>query len=327
MAVGNASDFVVNPDQFLSGQFDAQTTNLAVFNEGSRGGMVLKKEGLKGFHNKKTVLQRVTNAVTRRDMTSNAAVTPKSVGNRETAGVKVFAKFGPISYAIGAIQLAEYTVDQLSFMLGQMYAEDKLGYQLDYALLSLEAALRQQAASTLDKSADGTQPQMCIDWLIDGRALFGDKSEAIVSWVGYSKPYHNLVKNSVKTDKIDPVAAAIVYGGEPATLGLPYIKTDRASLLNAGTPNTYSTLGLVPGAVTVTESEAEQFHTQVGIGNEQITIDIQGEFTFNVELKGFTWDIANGGNNPDMSTVGTGTNWDVFHSSVKERSGIVIITQ
>jgi hypothetical protein len=51
---------------------------------------------------------------------------------------------------------------------------------------------------------------------------------------------------------------------------------------------------------------------------------LQGEFAFNVGLKGFQWDVTNGGANPTDSALGTGSNWDLIAADIKDTSGIII---
>ena len=60
-------------------------------------------------------------------------------------------------------------------------------------------------------------------------------------------------------------------------------------------------------------------------GLEQILIRMQGEYAYNLGLKGFTYDVANGGKNPVASALSTGSNWDVAYTSEKSRAGVVIV--
>ena len=59
-------------------------------------------------------------------------------------------------------------------------------------------------------------------------------------------------------------------------------------------------------------------------GLENLVVRLQGEFAYNLGVKGFKWDTANGGANPSDAAVGTGTNWDAAVSSYKDYAGIVI---
>jgi hypothetical protein len=41
-------------------------------------------------------------------------------------------------------------------------------------------------------------------------------------------------------------------------------------------------------------------------------------------VKGYRWDVTNGGANPDDSSLGTGSNWDRAATSDKDLAGVVL---
>ena len=52
----------------------------------------------------------------------------------------------------------------------------------------------------------------------------------------------------------------------------------------------------------------------------------KGEYAYNLSLKGFTWDVTNGGSNPTSAALSTGSNWDTATISHKDRAGVAINT-
>jgi hypothetical protein len=50
----------------------------------------------------------------------------------------------------------------------------------------------------------------------------------------------------------------------------------------------------------------------------------QGEYAFNLGLKGYQYDVSNGGSNPDATALGTGSNWDANTTSIKDSAGVVL---
>jgi hypothetical protein len=87
---------------------------------------------------------------------------------------------------------------------------------------------------------------------------------------------------------------------------------------------TYHTLGLVQNAVVVEDSEETMMESQIITGLENLVVRLQGESAYNLGLKGFKWDVSNGGANPSDSAVGTGSNWDAVATSYKDWAGVVI---
>jgi hypothetical protein len=96
---------------------------------------------------------------------------------------------------------------------------------------------------------------------------------------------------------------------------------------NGSLADTYNTLGLVAGAVTVEESEEETFYTGMLPGNENLQRIWQSEHAFNITVKGSKWDVTNGGANPSDATLGTTTNWDKVASDAKLCAGVRLVSQ
>ncbi|MNO64399.1 hypothetical protein D3C76_551270 [compost metagenome] len=60
-------------------------------------------------------------------------------------------------------------------------------------------------------------------------------------------------------------------------------------------------------------------------GKERIETTIQTDYTFGLGLKGYTWDVTNGGKSPSNAALATGTNWDKTASSIKDTAGVALI--
>jgi hypothetical protein len=106
--------------------------------------------------------------------------------------------------------------------------------------------------------------------------------------------------------------------------------TDSASLViadggGAGV-NSYATLGLTANAILLEDSEEDIIHAELQTGLQNLVVRMQGEYAFNMGLKGFTWDMTNGGVNPDGTALGTGSNWDKVLTNAKDLAGIALET-
>ena len=62
-------------------------------------------------------------------------------------------------------------------------------------------------------------------------------------------------------------------------------------------------------------------------GGENIKTTYQAEWTYNVGLKGYAWDIAAGGKSPTDVALGTSTNWDKVATSNKDTAGVLVKTK
>ncbi len=98
----------------------------------------------------------------------------------------------------------------------------------------------------------------------------------------HSATYFDIVDEAI-ANKIYEEAGVVVYGGQPGTLGKPVLVTD--------TMDADAILGLVTGAVTVTESQAPGFRSYDINDQENLAIGYRAEGVVNVDLLGYSWDI------------------------------------
>ncbi len=118
-----------------------------------------------------------------------------------------------------------------------------------------------------------------------------------------------------------------VVQGSPVTLNRPVILTDSASLQNSGSPNVNYVCGLTADALMAVNTEEETIVSEIVTGLENLVVRLQGEYAYNVGLKGYKWDVSNGGANPTDANVGVGTNWDLVAADHKDTAGFVIQTR
>lgn len=328
MAIGKASDMVIYQAEFQSGLIEGLNQNVALFNEQTRGAIQLVPAALKGHFGKAAFFKDVSALVTRRDITSTAGVTDLAMTQDENISVKLNRKIGPVAQTLDAIKKAGLTEAQASFAFGQLAASRKLKDMVNSALIAVEAAIQGNTAMNLDITGEGTKTASTSS-LVRTLAKFGDMAGDIVCWIGHSKPYYDIL-NGMISDKVTGLADLVtIQGGIPATLGRAFVITDAPALTdaNGSAADTYNTLGLVAGAVVVTESEADSFATEIVTGLENLARRFQSEYAYNVECKGFKWDIANGGINPSDATLGTTTNWDKVSYDDKLTAGVRLVTQ
>ena len=328
MAIGKASDMVIYQAEFQSGLVEGLNQNVALFNEQTRGAIQLVPAALKGYYGKAAFFKDVSSLVTRRDITSTAGVTDLAMTQDEVISVKLNRKIGPVAQTLDAIKKAGLTEAQASFAFGQLAASRKMKDMVNTALIAAEAAIQGNTAMNLDITGESTKTAS-TSALVRTLAKFGDMAGDIVCWVGHSKPYYDIL-NGMISDKVTGLADLVtIQGGIPATLGRAFVISDAPALTdaNGSAADTYNTLGLVAGAVVVTESEADSFATEIVTGLENLARRWQSEYSYNVEVKGFKWDIANGGVNPTDGTLGTTTNWDQVAYDDKLTAGVRLVTQ
>lgn len=325
MAITNVSDMKVYDEQMQAGYIEVAAQVDNAFNAASNGAIRMVSESKIGNYEKEAFFTDLgaTTLITRQDLTSNAAATPIKLATAENVRVKLHRKIGPVDTTFNAFNMiGEDAQREFSFLLGQSIAKSQPLGMLNDGLTAAVAAIGANTAMVNDVTgASGT----CTHTnLIGALRKWGDAYSNLRCWVMHSTQFFDLGLDAV-AQSVDSVVANILRVFSVPTLGVPVIVTDSASLIvTADTPDSYYVLGLGDNAVQVVDSEVTNVVTDVKTGNEQLEIEIQGEYAFNLGVKGFAWDTANGGANPNATALGTGTNWDQVATSDKDTAGVAL---
>ena len=320
MAIGKFSDFQIYDDQFQTGATETLQQETEIFNANSNGAIVLNTKDIIGHYERMAFFGAISGLASRRDITSVAAATDIAVTQGENVSVKLNRKIGPIAQTMDALRKIASDERELSFLIGQQAGKAIAVDYVDTALAACRSAVHNVAALLYDHTATGVLNHMA---LVNGMAKFGDASSRIRAFVMHSKSWFDLMGNAV-SDNVFQVGGVTIVTGSSPTFNRPVIITDSPSLITTGSPNVYHVLGLVEGAVLIEESEGREMVADQVTGLENLVIRMQGEYAYNLSLKGFTWDVTNGGINPAAAAVATATNWDQTAASIKDCAGIVI---
>ena len=283
--------------------------NLEVFNASSNGAILLDNELIEGDFRKRA-FYKVGGSIESRNVNSVDKVTGKKIGAGEAVSVKAPWKYGPYETTEEAFKRRGRSVDEFSEVIGVDVADATLEGYVKYGLKALTAAIGANAdmVVTADIETDGKKT------LTRGLRKYGDKFNRVVLFVMHSATYFDIVDEAI-ANKIYEEAGVVVYGGQPGTLGKPVLVTD--------TMDADAILGLVAGAVTVTESQAPGFRSYDINDQENLAVGYRAEGVVNVDLLGYSWDTAKG-DNPDLTAIGTAGNWKKHFTSNKSTAGVLI---
>ncbi|QQP96542.1 major capsid protein [Lysobacter enzymogenes] len=327
MATSLPTDMKYRDPFFQTGYSEVMAQAVDKFNAGSNGTIILRSNRKPGDFDYAAFFQNAGGLVSRQDQTSTSAATAKKLTQAEIASVKLNRKIGPVEWTRSALLKPGLSMDAIRLAAGQQTAKDVQAEMLNNALRAARAALNGQAANKFTVPTNGT---VNTSGLVSALAKFGDASNRIDAWVMHSKVAFDLLQYQIApANNGDVVANTAVVAASPLTLNRPIIVTDSDSLVvTTGTGTAavtdYFTLGLTGGSLVVEETEEEYITIQEVTGLEQILIRMQGEYAYNLGVKGFTWDVANGAKNPSDAAVGTGSNWDKIYQSYKDLAGVVI---
>lgn len=327
MGIGKASDFKVYQDQFQTAIVETLMQNSNAFNAASRGAIRLTTISRRGDFSQQAFFRNIASLISRRDTTSTSTAGDLAMTGDEWVSVKLNRKIGPVGQTRDAFRkiMAGKTPEEMSFIIGQMAAKGMQVEMLNSACRAARAALANQSGVLYTVGANGT---LATAGLVSGLSKFGDAAAQILVWVMHSKQYYDLVQSQI-TANIDGVTDFVIANGSPVTLNRPVLVTDSDALkVTSGSGSAavtdYFALGLVADAIVTENTEEEEIVVQDVTGLENLSVRYQGEYAYNLGLKGFKYDTANGGANPADAALGTGTNWDPSRGDVKDFAGIII---
>lgn len=328
MATSLPTDMKFRDPFIQAGYSDVIQQAVEKFNGGSNGTIVLRSDRKPGDFDYAAIFANAGGLVSRQDQTSTSAATSTKMTQAEIASVKVNRKIGPVEWARSAFLKAGLDEEAIRVAAGEQAAKDVLADMLNNVIRAGRSALDNNPGSTFTVASNGT---LNTAGLVSGLALMGDQSDRVSAWVMHSKAFFDITGYQIDpASNGDTVAGNVVYSGIPGTLGRPIIVTDSDALVvTTGTGTAavtdYYTLGLTAGGLVVEDTEEEYVTLEGPItGLEQLIYRMQGEFAYNLGVKGFTWDVTNGGKNPTDSAVGTGSNWDKVLNDDKSLAGVVI---
>lgn len=311
----------------MQGYADRVAQNIEIFNEKAGGAIRLVNARKPGQYDYKALIKNLGGIVARQDLTSAASQTPLNFTMDHTIKVKLHRKVKAVDVSLAAVESVGLDMDAFAVAYGEQAAEDQRVDMITAALSAARAALKQNAGANY---YDGTAGALDSAKLLAGLEKFGDRHQDIKLLVMHSHSYFDLVGYQIAAaNNGDPIANAILVGGSAATFGRSVLVTDSSALyVTTGTGTAavtqYFVLGLTEGAIDVEITAGEKFIRDTVSGGEQIVERFQGEYAYNLGLKGFKWDTASGGANPSASAVATGTNWDKVLTEDKNLAGVVI---
>lgn len=324
---GTAAQFVIYPEQFWGGVVETVQQNTEAFNSASNNTLRLVTRAIKGNYERESFLKNTAGLIQFRDTTSQGDLADKSLSQDEMVGVKVNRTIGPVAQNRDSFRKLGVAPDEFSFMLGAQFGPQIAVDYIDTAVGSVRAAISNQAAALQYDATGDTLTTLNHTAIVNGMAKFGDRSARLSAFVMHSKNYFDLMRQQI-ADKLFEVAGATVYAGTIATFGKPVIVIDSTSLYTVGSGSVltkYDVLMLVENSVEVAESEERDIISQPITGQANLADRIQGEYAFNVRVKGVRYDDTKGAN-PTNATLFTPTNWIKVVADNKEMPGVRITT-
>lgn len=323
------SDLAVFSEYAYSAMTEVQDQQVQLFNSASENTLMLTSAPTRGDYSDTAMFARIAGGtVRRRNAYGSGAVAGKSLAHRVDTTVKVASGTPPIEIDPSQFAWIQANPQDAGAAMGLQLAQDNMADMLNTAIGATNAALSNEAEVFLDITGE-TAPadQATFSSMTQAASLFGDRSADIIAWIMHSAPMHGIYQsNLANTERLFTFGTVNVVR-DP--LGKLLIMTDSPNLVDATTPldPLYSILGLVRGAATISQNGDFFANEDTTNGNENIGRTYQAEWSYNVGIKGFAWDKANGGPSPTDAALLTATNWDRTATSHKDLAGVALLAR
>lgn len=316
------NDFIVFSDfaQRAMTEVVDQQTNL--WNSATNNALVLRSASNTGDFFDESAYALISGLYGNRNAYGTGAKVAVDLTQLLKTSVKVAQGSEPITYTGTSFDWTQRDPREAGAVFGEQVGAAKMQYMLNTAIAAASAAISTSGATG---TYDGTAGNASLDSLNEGSRLFGDRASALRTWIMHSKSKHDIYGNALQNSNrlFTFEGVEVMQDGFGRTL----VMTDSDNLFfdNAGTDNYYQ-IGLVEGAVVVEDNGDSRIYQDQDLLQENTKQYLKEESSFNLGIKGFSWDKANGGKSPNDAALALNTNWDQYATSIKDTAGIRVQT-
>ena len=291
-----------------------------MFNANSGGAIVLSSAGFRGDFSRESFFNQIASAMRRVDRyAANGAQAATALTQGELVGVKVAGGFGPVIFEPSQLTYLQEDPASAIRAISEGFSDALLADQLNTAIAAAVAAVSGNAALVTDVSATLGVSQSLLN---NSHAKFGDQSQLLVTDVMTGATYHKLIGEAITN------SGQLFQAGNVTVvsiLGKRIIVTDSPSLYLAGTPNKSYVLSLAASGIIVDNTSDIIANMSTDNGKQRIETTWQSDYTFGLKLKGYSWDMVNGGKSPTNAEIATAANWDKAVAENKHTLGTLAI--
>ncbi|EPB7006330.1 TPA: hypothetical protein VDW37_002219 [Pseudomonas aeruginosa] len=322
------SDMEVFNTYFMPATVETLSQMVERFNAASGGAILLTTDGFDGDFLQTSFYAGLAGARRRVNRYgTNDAVTPVDLTQLKHNTVKVAGGFGPVRYEPSQMTWLRKPTAEGVEVASRYFAESLLQDQLNTAVAALVAAISNQgAATTVDVSGAKKVDYIAVN---DSHALFGDHSSQLIAQVMDGAQFHAFIgqnlTNAQQLFQSNGVRVVDILGRLIVVTDAPALYTPAVS--DPAAPAKRRVLSLTQGAATVHDARDLISNIETSNGKERIETTLQIDYSFGVGLRGYAWDVANGGASPDDAALSTGANWDKVATSVKHTAGVLAVGQ
>tara|TARA_R110000744_G_scaffold372539_1_gene484206 strand:+ start:134 stop:1102 length:969 start_codon:yes stop_codon:yes gene_type:complete len=307
-------------DEIIGNTIELLGQKIDMFNAASGGSILLNSASFRGDFSKESFFNQIASAQRRVDRYgTNSAQAATVLAQGEMVGVKVAGGFGPVLFEPAQMTYLQQNPGAAITAIASGFADALLADQLNTAVGCAVSAVENVAALVNDVSASAGVTQVGLN---NSHRKFGDMSSILSADIMTGDVYHRLVGEAIANSSSLFLSTNVQVVD---ILGKLVVISDIPALYEAGSPNKDKVLSITSGGIIVDNSSDIVSNMETSNGKLRIETTWQADYTFGVKLKGYAWDVANGGASPTDAELFTGSNWDKAVTDNKHTLGTLLI--
>lgn len=320
------SDLAVFSEYAYEAAVQVVAQQVALFNEAAQGTFILRPANHVGDFSEVAFWKRLNGLVRRRNAYGTGAIPEINFAQVTENMVKIAAGTPAVRLDPGQFKWIQQEPTTRGVQMGQQLGQDLVRDMFNTGLGALVASHSQVAGLNVDKVSDGN---FALKHFNAAQRVYGDRWRDLAAWVMHSTALFDLFDTVfANNEKLftfgdlnvtrDPFGRVLIVSDAPALL-IPAV--------TGGTPAPAKvlTLGVKPAAVIVDQNQDFTDNFQNINGEENIKTTYQAEWSYNLGVRGFSWDKSSGGKSPTDAALQSAANWDRVDGYNDRDLGCVIL--
>lgn len=299
--------------------------NVNAFNAATAGAIMLSTEGFDGDYLQKSMFSSLHSAQRRVDRyAANSDASATALAQMQHNSVKIAGGFGPIQWEPAQLNWISMNPGVAIEVISRNMAEAIMKDMVNTGIAAAVAAIENVGSTVVYDT--GTGRNLTYNDINFGHAKFGDASQTLVCDVMDGATFHNLIDanltNTPQLFQAGNVTVVNILGRRVLVIDAPALRETPAT-----STNDVKILSLVSGGIMVHDASDMVTNVETTNGKLRIETTFQADYTFGLGLKGYAWDVTNGGKSPTDAELATGSNWDKIATSIKHTAGVLTLGQ
>lgn len=321
------NNMVVFQDQLVTTIVEILKEKAIAFNAAVGNAIVLRPGKLGADFRERAFFAAMGNLIRRRDPYGTGAIGTETISMKQKSDVKVGSGTPVVEWTAAQFDWVDLNPELAASILGKNLAQQMMDDYFDTAVAVLYAAMRNDDALLRTDKTSASPDTASWGYMAEATAKFGDASGKLNVWLSHSKPMHDIWQdNLTNAERLftfgtvnvvrDPFGRVIVISDSPSL---------KDTTTTPGTP-IFHMMGLTPNSVSIEQNDDFRSVIVPITGDENLKYNYQGEWSFNMSVKGYSWDTANGGKAPNNAALKLNTNWDRYENDAnfKNLPGVIL---